>query len=152
MSYALADTPCVSVLTADTCFYNHGVARLFPKDEMLSDWQIESYIGVPLRNAKGETLGIIALMHTQPLERIAAIESLLKIFAVRVTADLERIRAERAQQARQAQLDQQLRYERLISTVASEFITLPLTEIPQAIHKVLGLLGGNDGGRPRLSL
>lgn len=140
LSYALADTPCASVLTADTCFYNHGVARLFPKDQMLRDLQIESYIGVPLRNAKGETLGIIALMHAQPLERIAAIESLLKIFAVRVTAELERIRAERAQRERQAQLDQQLRYERLISTVASEFINLPLTEIPQAIYKVLGLL------------
>jgi diguanylate cyclase (GGDEF)-like protein/PAS domain S-box-containing protein len=141
LSYCLADTPCAGVLHADTCFYSQGVARLFPKDKMLATAGVEAYIGIPLRNSLGETLGLVAIMHSQPLERVAYIEGLLKIFGVRLTAELERIRAERALKAHEAHLEQQLRYEKLISTVASEFINLPLANIPEGIHKVLRLLG-----------
>ncbi|WP_448526958.1 bifunctional diguanylate cyclase/phosphodiesterase [Parathermosynechococcus lividus] len=141
LSYALVDTPCANVLHADTCFYSQGVARLFPKDKMLATAGVDAYIGIPLRNSLGETLGLVAIMHSQPLERVAYIEGLLKIFGVRLTAELERIRAERALKAHKAHLEQQLRYEKLISTVASEFINLPLANIPEGIHKVLRLLG-----------
>jgi|GEM_PF-3292121 len=141
LSYLLTGTPCANLLHDDTCFYSHGVARLFPRDEMLAAAAVEAYIGIPLRNSLGETLGLAAIMHSQPLERVAYIESLLKIFGVRLTAELERIRAERALKVHEAHLQQQLRYEKLISTVASEFINLPLANIPEGIHKVLRLLG-----------
>ncbi len=140
-SYALADTPCANVLHDDTCFYSHGVARLFPHDEMLAAAGIEAYIGIPLRNSLGETLGLVAIMHSQPLERVAYIEALLKIFGVRLTAELERLRADHALKLHEAHLQQQLAYEKLIGTAATEFINLPLDQVPEAIDKVLHLLG-----------
>ncbi|MEK6656795.1 MAG: hybrid sensor histidine kinase/response regulator, partial [Nitrospirota bacterium] len=43
--YDLADTPCQNVIQTSPCYYPSNVQQLFPKDKMLIDMGVESYIG-----------------------------------------------------------------------------------------------------------
>lgn len=105
ITYALAGTPCANVMGRKPCVYADTVARQFPEDNTLHDARIASYVGVPLFDAKGASLGIMVLMDRQPLAPAAErrILSLLDVFAGRATAELMRMRAER--EARRREMD-----------------------------------------------
>lgn len=101
--YSLAGTPCETVIKSHgSCLYANDIQNRYPQDLSLRDMGAEAYIGVPLRNALGETLGLIVVLHGHPLENLSFIEALLQIFASRLTAELERCRGERILQAAEA--------------------------------------------------
>jgi GAF domain-containing protein len=60
------------------------------------DWGIESYLGAPLRSAKGEHLGHLAVFDEQPLPAEPRKLFALRISAARAAAELERLRYEKA--------------------------------------------------------
>lgn len=92
--YNLGGTPCDDVLESDICAYPSDVQQKFPQDEMLKQMGIESYIGTPLHDSAGHTLGIMVVMNSEPIESTELAESMLRIFAVRASAELERKRSE----------------------------------------------------------
>lgn len=92
--YDLADTPCENVIGQSICSYPSGVQSLFPKDLLLVEMNIESYFGIPLFNHSGDALGIIVLLHSQPMDTVEVASSLLQIFSDRVAAEMERMDAE----------------------------------------------------------
>ena len=94
IEYSLAGTPCENVVGRDVCCYPSGVQARFPEDVLLKEMGVEGYLGVPLFGSTGESLGILALMHDRPLRDVSRAESLLRIFAARAGAELERLRAE----------------------------------------------------------
>lgn len=57
--YDLTGTPCRNVLEDTVCFYPKKVQDLFPKDELLLQMGIHSYVGVPLRGYGGRTIGLL---------------------------------------------------------------------------------------------
>jgi len=93
-TYELKDTPCEGVVTRGMRCFPREVQRQFPLDTLLADMRVEAYLGVPLRDSAGQVLGNLAVMHDRPLERVALAESLLGIFAIRASSELERRRAE----------------------------------------------------------
>jgi PAS domain S-box-containing protein len=93
-AYDLADTPCANVMGQAICYYPAGIQELFPKDTLLIEMGIEGYIGSPLFNKAGEAIGIIVCLDSKPLTNRDVAESLFAIFAERVSAELERKRAE----------------------------------------------------------
>jgi diguanylate cyclase (GGDEF)-like protein/PAS domain S-box-containing protein len=88
--YDLAHTPCENVILRKACVYPSETARLFPKDRILVDERIEAYIGAPLCNSSGRPIGIIAALFREPLSETSNAEYLLRIFASRAAAELER--------------------------------------------------------------
>jgi len=94
--YDLNNGPCQYVLGHETCVYPDRVAELFPDDRMLSDEAIRAYIGAPLVDANGGGVGVIAALYRRPLADPALAEDLLRIFAARAAAELERTDKERA--------------------------------------------------------
>ncbi|MBI5460668.1 MAG: EAL domain-containing protein [Gammaproteobacteria bacterium] len=94
ISYALADTPCATVMGQGTCAYPHGVQQLFPKDRLLVEMGAEGYIGTPLFDARGEPLGLLVVLDGKPLVHIEQVWEILEIFAARAGAELARLRAE----------------------------------------------------------
>jgi len=92
--YNLAGTPCENVVAKEMCFHTNNAAKHFPRDVLLKEWTVESYFGVPLFDAFDKPLGLLAVMHNEPVEDVSKIEPILKIFAARASAELERIRAE----------------------------------------------------------
>lgn len=91
--YEVAKTTCEAVYQGETCFYARELQRLFPEEPALVDLAGESYIGLPLLNAAGNFIGHLAVIDTQPMTEPRGID-VLKIFAARAGAELERQKAE----------------------------------------------------------
>lgn len=88
--YELAGTPCENVMDNSLCAYPDKVAALFPRDAMLSEEQIKGYVGSPLVDSSGRTMGIIAALFRRPVADVSTAEDLLTIFGARAAAELER--------------------------------------------------------------
>lgn len=91
IEYDLNGTPCSHVATGEICFFREQVQEQFPKDEMLSDFGVQSYVGVPLHSSDGNLLGLIAVFHDQVIDERLEPSLTLELFAGRAAAELERI-------------------------------------------------------------
>ncbi|MGL1936820.1 MAG: PAS domain S-box protein [Fibrobacterales bacterium] len=94
MLYNLSGTPCANVLTSKMCVYKSGVQELFPKDILLQHMEAQSYLGIPLWDSSGATIGLIAVLNKEPFVDTSLIETVLQIVAVRTAHELERLRDE----------------------------------------------------------
>ncbi|MBD2186130.1 PAS domain S-box protein [Aerosakkonema funiforme] len=95
-SYNLANTPCERVVNEGiVCFPAH-IQQLFPLDLDLVSLQAESYLGLPLLSNSGYIIGHICILDDKPLLQEERARSVLKIFAARAAAELERKLAEQA--------------------------------------------------------
>jgi PAS domain S-box-containing protein len=94
--YHLEYTPCQTVVGQRLRYYPLGVSQQFSQDARLGRMAAECYMGAPLFSAIGQPLGLLAVFSRKPLANQALAESMLKIFATRVAAELERSRAEAA--------------------------------------------------------
>lgn len=92
-SYRFPGTPCQRVAQGYVCATSSGLWRKYPEDKWLEQIGAESYIGVPMKNAQGQTLGHIAVLHTGPMEATEENVAVLRIFAARACSELERMRA-----------------------------------------------------------
>jgi len=89
--YVLTGTPCGIVIEKGLQIYASGIQEKFPEDEDLVTMKAESYLGVAICNSQGKIIGHIAALHTQPLTRsYEEQEAILKIFAARSAAEIER--------------------------------------------------------------
>jgi PAS domain S-box-containing protein len=93
VNYDPRDTPCEQVLGKELCYYPSGVQQLFPKDVLLVQLGIDSYMGVPLFSSSGTPLGLLVLMHDRPIPHPERAQTLLRAVAGRAGAELEREQA-----------------------------------------------------------
>ncbi|WP_298232963.1 PAS domain S-box protein [uncultured Azohydromonas sp.] len=94
--YAVAGTPCETVLGQQFRAYASALQERFPDDEDARAQCQEGYAGYPLMALDGTALGIVSVASRRPLQQIERIESLLKIFALRAAAEIERLNAAEA--------------------------------------------------------
>ncbi|WP_374579885.1 sensor histidine kinase [Pseudoduganella sp.] len=91
MDYSLEHTPCQDVTCQTMCFHGSGIQRDYPLDTLLVDMRAESYVGMPMVDTEGKTLGILSAIDTKPIDenkRLLAL-SLLSIFTARAAAELQ---------------------------------------------------------------
>ncbi|GFO66992.1 hypothetical protein GMLC_05710 [Geomonas limicola] len=100
--YSLKDTPCGDVVGKAVCCFPARVRHLFPKDEVLQDLKAEGYLGVTLWSHLHEPIGLIAVISRTPLKDFQMSRSLLSIIATRAASELERVTAEEALRASEA--------------------------------------------------
>ncbi|RZL88280.1 MAG: PAS domain S-box protein [Variovorax sp.] len=100
--YALAGAPCHTVLGQAFRAYPHDVQALFPDNDDARALGIEGYAGYPLMALDGTPLGVLSVISRRPLVQLARVESMLKIFAVRAAAEVERLAASEALQCSEA--------------------------------------------------
>src|SRR3989441_1605235 len=91
-------TPCQEVVEGATRHYGAGLQRLFPKEVILVELGAESFLGIPMLDASGRVIGHLAVMDDKPMEEPPRGMSVLKVFASRAAAELERLKAEEALQ------------------------------------------------------
>lgn len=94
--YSLKGTPCENVAEKGFCIYPDNAATLFPESKDLSELNIQGYAGTPLRDSTGTVIGILCVLSRCPLLPSHAMQEFLDIIAVKASAELERIRIERA--------------------------------------------------------
>jgi formate hydrogenlyase transcriptional activator len=108
-SYRFPGTPCQRVAQGYICSTSSGLWEKYPEDKWLRQIGAESYIGMPMKNAQGQTLGHIAVLHTEPMEASEENVAVLKIFAARACSELERLRAFQKLQQRIQENEEHLR-------------------------------------------
>lgn len=93
LEYTLQGTPCAVALSEGWFACREQVQSLFPTDQFLIDNCLEGYIGHALRDSKGVNQGVIWVLFRRAVPDLQLGLSLLRIFAVRAAAELERRRA-----------------------------------------------------------
>lgn len=93
-TYTPAKTPCERTLQQGTYYCEDSVQQRFPEDGELVAMQIESYLGVALRNHNGEAIGNLCVLNREPLREVQWASQILHVFAARAAAELQRQRAE----------------------------------------------------------
>ena len=116
-TYYLAGTPCQNVKDyMNVCRYTQDVQSFFPENQNLAALQAKSYAGLRIVDAAGNHLGIIAIFDTKPMLQDLEMQSdILRIFATRTGAEIERIDAEAA--VRKSEIQLRLQSEELAATL-----------------------------------
>ena len=100
----LHDSPCQQVMKNGTALFAQGVRQLFPQNTLLASINVESYMGVVLRNSEGQPTGHLCVMDVNPfLFDESQGTAILNVFARRAAAELERLRAEETLRASEEQ-------------------------------------------------
>ena len=97
--YELKGALCEHVIAKQTCLYRQGVWRQFHNDQMQQAPQIENYLGAPLQNSEGQSIGLLVVLSHEPMANTDFMEEVLGIFATRAASELDRQKAEVEQQS-----------------------------------------------------
>jgi PAS domain S-box-containing protein len=92
--YELQGTPCFNVIQKEICCFSHGVADLFPEDNMLKEMGIEAYIGTPLFNSMNQVVGIMVVLKKSEFTSETIARYIFQVFASRASSELMRYETE----------------------------------------------------------
>lgn len=108
-SYPVEGTPCQTALDERrTVHIPDRIVDLYRGDPSLRHYGAVSYMGVPLLDVDGAIIGQLAVLDDKPMPPEPRGAAIFQIFANRASAELRRLRAERATREREAQLSQLL--------------------------------------------
>jgi signal transduction histidine kinase/CheY-like chemotaxis protein len=137
--YPLKGSPCEHVLDGEIVAYDDDVIERFPAErDVLTSMGARSYLAIPLRDPAGHVHGHLAVIATEPKNWQERDFGILRIFAARAAAEVERQNAERELVDANAELARRAALEGLITTISSRFVTLEADDIDTAIETSLG--------------
>ncbi|MBW4442385.1 MAG: ATPase [Plectolyngbya sp. WJT66-NPBG17] len=131
ITYDPAPGPCGVVLAQDIYYCASGVQQLFPHQPALPMLEAESYVGVSLRDRQGKILGNFAVLDSQPILAQKLHEDILRIFADRASAELERQHALTALQALNEDLEHRVEQRTMELAQQTERLQQTLQELKQ---------------------
>src|SRR5262245_29426136 len=97
----LRGTPCEAVLNGQMLHYPRDLQLLFPSAAPLVGWRAESYCGVPLFDSSGQVVGHLTILDDRPMPDGTRSLSIMRIFAARAWAEIERTRLQATIQERE---------------------------------------------------
>ena len=93
--YRIDGTPCQDVIDKSRFVHiKENVSELFPDAPDLG-LKVVSYMGAPLLNTNGETLGLLGVIDDKPMPDKSNNAAIFHIFAARAAAELQRLNAEK---------------------------------------------------------
>ncbi|MEJ2722273.1 MAG: ATP-binding protein [bacterium] len=105
VEYDIPGTPCEKVAHGEIVQINSGLSRMYPGETMFGT-PLQSYLGIPLIDERGQLLGHVAALGIRPMVEKNRDFSALKVLAARATAELKRLQTEEALTRAQAWLIQ----------------------------------------------
>ena len=103
--------------------------QLFPQDKGLIDWCAESYCGVPLLDPSGGVVGHLAIIDDKPMHDGPRGISVMRIFAARARAEIERKCAEAALR------DSEARLARILDSAMDAIVTFDAEPTHRAVQR-----------------
>jgi formate hydrogenlyase transcriptional activator len=103
--YDVAPTPCRVVLEGRAGLSPTDVQALFPQDQDLVDLSAQSYFGMPVLDSEGRVAGHLAVVDDEPFSEAGRAAPVLRAFAARAGAELERLAAEERLRAALAEVE-----------------------------------------------
>ncbi len=117
VEYRVKQTPSAKCIKDSFCIFTSELQKKYPTNRFLKEIGVQSYVGTRLCDSRGRTMGILEIMDTKPIQNVELAKSIVRVFAVRAAAELERKRAEAAQR------ESEEKY-RLVVQTASEAILI----------------------------
>jgi len=109
-----------------------GVRRMFPRDTLMQEFNAEGALTVALRAGNGALLGVMGVFHDEPLNVTPDTHTVLRVFAARASAEIQRKNAEAAlAQARDAAIAS--------ARMKTEFLANMSHEIRTPINGIIGM-------------
>ena len=100
VEYDVAPTPCRLVIEGKTVIHHTDLQRLFPEDRDLVVIGAQSFLGIPVWDSANQVAGHLAVLDDKPLGETSCAIPVLRAFAARAGAEIERLKAdERLRQA-----------------------------------------------------
>ena len=100
VEYDVAPTPCRLVIEGKTVIHHTDLQRLFPGDRDLVVIGAQSFLGIPVWDSANQVAGHLAVLDDKPLGETSCAIPVLRAFAARAGAEIERLKAdERLRQA-----------------------------------------------------
>ena len=96
--------PCAVVQSEGLLVLPAGTCAAYPGDRYVRDFGLDSYLGVALPGAGDEQVGYVALMASRPMDPDEDELAVLRIFAARAGAEIERRRHQAALRTRDAEV------------------------------------------------
>ncbi|MCH7401672.1 PAS domain S-box protein [Belliella kenyensis] len=95
-TYQLTHSPCeICINSSEPLIILNNATGKFPNDVELRKFGINTYMGVTISDINGKNLGMLVLMDTKPMHYSPVYESVLKILADRIGAELGRLSYEK---------------------------------------------------------
>jgi PAS domain S-box-containing protein len=91
-SFNIANTPCEKALQQGQFYCDSSVQQMFPQHLALVNMQVYSYLGISLKDINGQAIGNLCILDEKTIQNPQRAEQVLKVFAARATAELERQR------------------------------------------------------------
>lgn len=127
ITYNLLNTPCNLLLADDISFYPNNIQQLFPSDEFLKKLNIESYLGLMLRNSDFTPLGIFVFMHDAPISNFKEKKDIIDVFLPRLVSEIERKSKE------DELIAEKKKYKNLFNTFQDVFLRTSINENYESI-------------------
>ncbi len=101
----LAETACGEVVTNQSPRVLQKPREEFPRDALLAEHAAETFLGVPLVDRRGSTLGVLAVLWRGRAVDLPAAETVALLIALRAGLEIERRAADLALRALEARFD-----------------------------------------------
>jgi PAS domain S-box-containing protein len=130
-------TPCAAVVdSTELVHFPENVLDLYPGNAALHDLKAFSYLGAPLLDDNRRVLGNLAVLDRRPMPREHNLLAIFQVFANRASAELQRVRAERALRKSEQ------KYRRIVETTDQGFLLLDqryrIADVNEAFCRMVG--------------
>ena len=92
--YGLQGSVFAGVVAKDGECYPRHIQDSFPEDMMLKEFDVQAFVGIPLYDSENRAIGLLFSMFQHELENSEFTRSVMRIFAGRVEAEIERLQNE----------------------------------------------------------
>lgn len=105
LEYEVMNSPCRHLLDSESFILSESVSECFNPSQIMISLGMKNYIGERLVNSKGKVIGMLFVMMRDNAKHIDVAFSLLKVFAARASAELERLSSDKHNREQASLLD-----------------------------------------------